>query len=465
MSGLPPDVGRLRGWWFLFRPYLGWTALLSLCAVWFGVLVALQWDGAGPFFAMLGAAFALWWWLSSRYARAGVAVTGSRQADVHALVRETAGERGLPMPDRIWLDQDTRVIGRVRHGRRELVIGLPVAYVLPRSELTALVAHELSVLATPGSTLAVRLYRRWAAAVERSAYLGGRSCSSQKDAAVQEAFGALGEAIERQADGGLPDAQIAALAVLRLKPIRVDFEFFHTLTLNELTEPVGHRRYAIEDIHDGWRRRVAIRGGYLTGLYVDAEHAVAVGRCHPGLNAAARALVGRPLEVTVPVDAVPVSQLSRWERRLLARMACIDQRWHRRRRWRTFQTAPAEIWRRAATARARRPREAVAKVLGREPADSAEAAEVIRTRPIDVALGWNPDWKAEDIDPDRIRAAFSLDLLEDALLGHGWLRADPAVPDLLRAADGTELDGRELTARAASDSSAYAELLRLLSEA
>ena len=30
---------------------------------------------------------------------------------------------------------------------------------------------------------------------------------------------------------------------------------------------------------------------------------------------------------------------------------------------------------------------------------------------------------------DRIRAAFWLDLLEDALLSHGWFRADPAVPN------------------------------------
>lgn len=462
MSGLPGDGGRLRGWWFLFRPHLNWTVLFLVCAVVYGVLVAAQWDAAGPLFAAGGVAFALWWWLSSRYARVGVAVTDTRQAQVHALVRETAARLDAPMPDRVWLGHDTRVIGRVRHGWRELVIGVPAVYALTRAELAALVAHELAVLDTGGSTMAIRLYRHWAASMEQAAHAAEGSPSAEDDAAALRTLGPLGQAIEGQADGRLPDARAAASAVLRFKPMTLDFYLFHNLTRSELTEPVNHRRYAIEDLHDGWRRRVAVRGGQFAGLTIDAGDAAAVGRLHPGLAAAARALVGHPLEVTVPVDAIPVMPLSRRDRRLLSKMACIDPRWHRRRRWRTFETAPAQLWSRTATARVRPVLDAVTRILGRKPESGAEAADVVRNRPIEVAMECNPDWSAEDLDADKIRAGYWALLLEAALLGRGWLRADPAVPNVLRAPGDTELDGTELSARAVAEPAAYAELLQLL---
>ncbi|HEY2673462.1 MAG TPA: hypothetical protein VGJ07_24250 [Rugosimonospora sp.] len=456
---LPGDLGAARGWWLLLRFNAGTVAFAAVVVA----LIALGWSDIGlPAEAVLGAASAAVWWVVARFVPAGAPVTARRQPQMHALVVEVAARMGLPAPDRIWLGHEAAVSGRMGAGRRELVLGLPAAYALSRPELTALVEHELAVLASERPSLAIRLYRRWAESMDDIAVLDDGKRPSRRDAAVAQALGAFAGAVERRADGGLTDAHVAARAFIRHARIDDDYELFRILRHDELRKRVGLRRYRIEDLHDGWRRR-AVAGADLPAWDVDPDEATAVGRRHPGLRAAAKDLVGQPLDFMPAPDAVPLSPLTSRERRRLATKASPDARRDSSRRWRTFEAAPAQVWRRAAARDARSLLDAVAGVLGHEPHTRVEAAEVLRTRPVEVARAdGHPD--SDDLDIGRLQAVGWLDLLEDALLGQGWVRADPAVPGVLRGPDGAPLNGPELGRRAVTDPFAYAELLRLLAE-
>jgi hypothetical protein len=203
-------------------------------------------------------------------------------------------------------------------------------------------------------------------------------------------------------------------------------------------------------------------GWALPGVDAGPDDAADVAAGHPGLAAAARHLVGRPIFGEPPAGTVPIVDLLPRERRRLATMASPDSRRLRWRTWCTFRAAPPVIWQRAAAGHARTVLENVARVTGHAPAGRLEAAEVVADRPIEVTLAGDADLGPDEIDAARSSAVDWLDLLEDSLFERGWLRVDPAVPGALRHPDGTVLDARSLTDRAATDPAAYAELRRLL---
>jgi hypothetical protein len=476
VSEMSAGGARLWAWSFLFRKHLfdmrphpaGVRVSVDhrlVMLVIYGALTAALWSSVGPLLAAAGAVVVLSWWLMLRYKRVGVPVTASSQPNVHHLVCDTAASLDVPVPDRIWLGHTPEVMGRVRLGMRELVIGVGATDLLPRDELAALVAHELSVLAAWNRTVSIRLYREWARLADQRANRGEGSDPDERDAMVLERLDALGEAIERDADGRVSDARTASLALLRLKRIRHEFTMFSMRTVAALSEPVGSRRYAAEDLHDGLRRRIASGGGVLGKLAIDADEAAAVGRCHPGLATAARTLVGHPLSPAAPADTMVVTTLSARERRLLSGMTSrwVDPGWRTRgRRWRTLESLPARVWSAQAVARAQPVRAAITKVLGREPADCVEAAEVIRDRPNEVAHEWAP-WTVEVPEADRHRVGLWHLLLEAELLSNGWVPSDPAIMRLLRAPDGTQLDVWDLVEAATSNPLAWSQLRALCS--
>ncbi len=133
-----------------------------------------------------------------------------------------------------------------------------------------------------------------------------------------------------------------------------------------------------------------------------------------------------------------------------------------RRTWCTFATAPAELWRRDIVATAEGLWDAVAEVLGRRPVDAAEAADVVRTRLVEVCIAQGWAESADDINATSAPVNMWIELLEGTLVEQGWLRVDPAVPGDMRSPAGHVLRGRDLAVRALTDDDAYAELRALL---
>lgn len=457
MSRLPGGVSVVRGCWLLLRLHaiaatLAFAVVLVIAAPWLdsGVRAAVG------FFAVLMVIFAVPDWLMPAHLR----VTEHEQPHLHALVRDAVARLRVPAPDRVWLGHGATVAGQVRLGRRELVIGLPVAYALSRSELAALVEHELTVLDTERAWLSVPLYRRWDESMDDTVALDEGESPRRRDARVLEVLGPLGGAVEQRADAARTDPGAAARALIRQERVGVDYGLFRTIVVGEFASG-GLRSHRIEDLHDGWCRRFAAGAGVSFGV-IDPDEAAMLARRHPLLQAAAQALVGQELPDGLDPAAIEVVTLSRRQRRRLAAQEMPPR--NRGGSWRTFQTAPQRVLRRAASQDARRVLDAVEEVLGRAPAGRAEAADVVRSRPVEVALAATPELEADDIDASKAKAVDWLDLLEDALFDRGWVRADPVVPGILRDRGGAHLDGRDLVRRATSDPFAYAELRRLLAD-
>jgi hypothetical protein len=394
----------------------------------------------------------------------GVPITAESQPALHQLVHDCAARLGVPAPPRIWLGPDAVVESGVdRHGAG-LVIGLPVAFALSRAELTALLEHELGVLSALSGELASEQYRRWAQAID---IVVADADQPPADRTVQR-LGPEAEPVERAADQACADAAVAARAVIRLERLTQDFLIFCT-DVEQALSAFGGLRYRVSDLHDGWRRRLAA-GIATDDEDIDRDEAEMTGGRHPGLAAAARTLVGEPLELSLPPDPVAIAPLTGPQERQLASSFLPERRYVR---WRTFATVPPRMWRRAAARQVRPVLNLVTRALGRKPDGYAEAADVIRTRPADV-MGV----PVEQINIPLFDRDGWLVLLEDRLLGRGWTRIDPAVPGLLRRPDssnpdssnpdsnpdGRRLNGLDLIRRAVADPIAYGELRRLLSE-
>lgn len=445
----------VRGCWLLLRLH-AIAATLTLAVL---IVIALPWLDSGlRVTVVVLAAGTVVSMLTDRWVPDTVPITEYGQPQLDALVCDAVARLGVPAPDRVGLGHESTVVGRVRLGRRELVVGLPIAYALSRAELTALVEHELTVLATGRAWLSLPLYRRWCESMDDTGTLDEGESPRRRDAYVLKVLGPLGGAVEQRADAALSDPCAAALALLRQERVDFDYELFCAVFAGRFG--AGLRPHRIEDLHAGWRRHLAAGAGAPFGM-VDEDEVAAVARRHPRLQAAARAVIGQDPPDGPDPDAIEVAVLSRRQQR---RLAGQEMPRYQGGSWRTFQTAPQRVWRRAVARDARQVLDAVAEVLGREPAGRAEAADIVRNRPVEVALAAAPDCDAGDIDPSRARAADWLDLLEDALFDRGWVRADPVVPGILRDPDGERLDGTDLVRRATTDPFAYVQLRRLLDD-
>jgi hypothetical protein len=118
-------------------------------------------------------------------------------------------------------------------------------------------------------------------------------------------------------------------------------------------------------------------------------------------------------------------------------------------RWYTFATAPARWWAERAWSEAVSARQDAATVLGREPVDDFEVAEVLITRNAEyraagaVRRGEEPEPEPEEhaIDPsDYSPPPILCGLVEDALLHRGWRIDHPAIRGVLIGPEGQRVD-------------------------
>jgi hypothetical protein len=313
----------------------------------------------------------------------GRPLTATTQPALHRLVQDCAARLGVPAPQQIWLGPDTVVEGGFGRRGTGLVVGLPVAWSLSRAELTALIEHELAALAATPTRAEARRYRRWARAKDIVVpYDDGERPPRSAARAVHRLEPRAG-LVERAADGACADAVVAARAFVRLARLSEDLLMF-ALEVQGALSSYGGLRFWVSDLHDGWRRRLDAEAAWavrIDGEVIDLGEAEMTGKRHPLLATAARSLVGQPLDLRPAAEPVEVRPLTIQEQRELAKAFRSESRYVR---WRTFATVPATMWRRDAIRQARLVLAPVARVLGREPADYAEAADVIRSRPAEV---------------------------------------------------------------------------------
>jgi hypothetical protein len=387
-----------------------------------------------------------------------IRVLSDQQPGLVTLVADTARQMNVVEPDRIWIVADARVTAVVAR-RRDLYVGLPLLLTLSDTELRALAAHELSIMSRPRR--AVQLYRAWAAARARVDVTDGVSKVRRRDVRLVAALDGLATEIGVAADHAAAVAvgrNDAMVAVARADYLGLDFSFFVTLLTANLGPRIDGKLLKIEDVHDGWLRRCRAGAG-LPALDIAEFDAWWP---FPFFATIPRSAIGRMLTVTPSAHPIAVDPVTVLARQRLSAALMPDRPRKQRRQWCTFATAPAELWRREAESLASDVVAAVTTVLGREPVDRAEAADVVRTRVIDVCIAQGWATTSEDVSVVRATVSMWLELLEGALLGTGWLRVDPVVPGILRSPAGQVLDGRDLTDCAMTDDAAYADLRGML---
>ncbi len=387
-----------------------------------------------------------------------VRVAPEGQPALTTLVGTVAQRSGLPVPDRIWITSGAAVTAVVRR-RRQLCIGLPLAVALSESQLQAAVARELSVMSH--GRLVVQLYRAWAEAKVRVAQLDETATPKRRDVRMISALDAFGTEIALAADRTAATAigvTEAIAAAAREQYLDLDFRVFSRSTFGVLLPRIKRRRFKIEDLHDGWARCARAGAGMpdVTGADLGSWED------RPYFAPMVSSIAGQLMTVRPSMDAVALGALTTKEQRRLA-TACMPQHVRKQRRtWCTFATAPSEVWRRDIMATADGVWTAVTQVLGHRPADAAEAADVVRTRLVDVCIAQGWAESADDINATSAPVNMWIELLEGALVEQGWLRTDPAVPGNMRSPAGRILAGRDVAVRALTDDEAYAELRDLL---
>jgi hypothetical protein len=224
-----------------------------------------------------------------------VRVGAERQQSLYRLVRNAASRLGVPVPGRIWLGPMAAVQGGVGPRGADLVIGLPVVYALSHAEVTALVEHELAVLAAAPSWGSSRRYRRWARVMDDVVTFDDNDRLPRSAASTLRRLGPRAELVERDADAACGDGAVAARALVRLARVADDFLSF-CVEVEQALSRFGALRFRISDLHDGWRWRLSEGAGSDDGDIDGDEVAMVAGR-HPFLAEAARHLLGQPLDL------------------------------------------------------------------------------------------------------------------------------------------------------------------------
>ena len=205
------------------------------------------------------------------------------------------------------------------------------------------------------------------------------------------------------------------------------------------------RPRVIEDLDDAWRRWITHSTAMsLTGA--DEMLDAFVDRQHPPLSGTAHRLAAGQLSLAPATPAVVLRPLSpRHRRRLVRRVRRLTNR--DAARWYTFATAPDEWWADRARVAAESLREDVAAVLGREPVDDLECAEVLVTRNADVFALRRARWEIDPATPEPEPPSTDYTpppelcaLVETVLLGRGWRLEHPAIRGVLIGTGGERVD-------------------------
>jgi hypothetical protein len=400
--------------------------------------------------------------------RPGVPITEESQPQLWAAVMRVADRVAVPAPRRVWLTHLPEVTVHARRWRYDVWIGLPVLAVLGEHEIRGLLAHQLAQCGFPRPDLVVPLAQRW----REVAAARSDDDAPPDDRETEQALRNAAVEVERVADraaveaAGTPRAAARAIAVVDSLEWEL-YDFLDDLRLPPRTGwPRG--RAAIEDINEVWRR--AVRDGREPWLW-DSDDGVELAHRHPDLADAILVLDEADLTLRPPETPVVLQALTRRERRRIAR------RWLglwtlTPIRWRTVATAPSQWW----AARARRSTEGirarVTELLGRDPVDHAELADVVLRRNDELMALLSPAYgarggatsdgedtndgdtngdgataqesAASDGEPVRLPPVL-LAVLEDALTPLGWRLEHPIVRGVLIGPRGQRIDGRTLT--------------------
>jgi hypothetical protein len=438
-------LARARAWLILFYLLVVAAASPSLAAHWRGLVLA-------PFVAAVVAMQTL--------RPPGARVTAERHPELFALVRDTAARIGAPPPDRIWLAGWPLVAARRPHRNRDLVVGQALLHCLDSVELSALIAHELSILDHRHGWLVGRLYAISSGPTDR------RERLAQDLSRFVEAVERRADAAALAAGGG---AAGRAFAVANLAGLA------HMMFRSSLGVP-GRRwfrsAHAVSDIDDGWRR--VLEHGQVD-VWWDEEEAASRAAAHPGLGAAFGGLTADDVTPR-PAKSVRVGPLTRREQRRLARQSLglvQEGVW-----WTTFAAAPQKWWIARAANELAPIRKAARIVLGRPAADPAEIAVVLHRRNDEVmralrSLVSRRSRKLfEEDDPEQLEESDAgalppppavATLIEETLLRRGWRLEHPAVRGILIGPDGERVDANELV-KSATDDRGFAHVEALLSE-
>ena len=329
----------------------------------------------------------------------GVPVSPSDQPDLWAVVTRLAAQHDTTPPARIWLTHDAVVELRGRR-RKHLLIGQPLFACLSDHELNALLAHAL---------------------------VGPRG----EDAADRAASAAAGH----------PVAAARAFAVVHSLEWAYTYDFVADLDLPRR----GWPRVALEDLDEVWRR--VVREGFTESWWLD-DSPDELGEEHPALANAFHDLSDPDLELRPPTTAIALRPLTRRARRRLARQwqgisPLTPVRWY------TVDTAPQELWAARAGAWVARLRRDAGVLLGRQPTDHVELAEVFLRRTDELLAirvpeaGRRPEPDGADADEPSTPPGI-LFLVEDALFARGWRLEHPAIRGVLTGPRGERVDARTL---------------------
>jgi hypothetical protein len=367
-------------------------------------------------------------------------------------VARVAANLDVSPPRRVWLTHEPEVTVLAGRRRYQVMIGLPVLAVLEEHEIRGLLAHQLAQLAFPRPDLVIPLADRWRdVATARS-----DDDASPDDRGTELALRNTGLAVESAADAaavaGAGSREAAALALTVIDDFFMTLlDFQHSLDL-PTRSPRSLARPALEDIDDVWRR--AVCGGWSAWEWYE-EDLVEVAHRHPDLADAILAIREADVTLHTPRSPLSVRRLNRRARRRLARrwlhMSVLTPA-----TWRTLETAPQDWWAARARHSTKRLRSEIRPVLGRDPVDHVELAEVTLIRIADVVAAYLPEGEVagdseaqagpnpDDHEPLR-PPPILMDVLEDALMSRGWRLEHPMVRGVLIGPQGQRVDGRAFT--------------------
>jgi hypothetical protein len=432
------ELSSWRGWWLAIRGgsvlrivlYGYFVGLFS--AIW-SVVVGLSMHRP-HWFVVAGLCFALTVAMAvAERPPAALRVTIRNQPDLYELVHSVARRLGTPMPRRVWLTHRADVSAGM--GRRlDLLIGLPLVDCMSASQLSALIGHELTLLAQPRSWMTRQVHRVWS---DRSSMYE----KSAKDAALLAKTGGFASTVDASADQAAAVAAgsfAVAAEAFGLAAIASDEHFWFERRVNELSTQ-GKTLIRIRDVEDGWRHLLGTGRGFFPPGFWDPEH---VGLGHPGL---AYALSEAPSpRLGQPLDRVPVAALSPADQRRIVgkRREAV----YRREPWLTFADISPQRVNDVASQGFERARGEVAKLLGRPVPDEAEVVAVLAHRGDELAAqALGPIAEDDDEEDDEEGSSWILiDAAEFLLLGEGWRTEHPAVQGVLISPDGRRVDLRPL---------------------
>jgi hypothetical protein len=388
----------------------------------------------------------------------GVRVTAENQPELWAAVAETAGRVAVTPPQQVWLVHEPEVTLAGRRAQ-QLRIGLPLLRVLDEHAIRALLAHELAHRTFPKTAVVLELANTWRSVAD--ARIDDDAMPEHRDTEAElRALGVAAEAVTDEAAvnaAGTRRRAAHALAVADQLTWTYDIEFLRRLGLPG-SAWWSMTAVGLEDIDDIWQR--VIENGVEPFLW-DEDEAAEVATRHPPLADDLLVLSEADLTLTTPVSALRLHPLDQRSRRRLARRS-LNIPARRYVRWYTVETAPSQWWRDRSARKVERLRTRAAAVLGRDPRDHVELAEVVLLRNeelmrvilgdtnVDVPISeTGPDGAAED--QAATQPPVFLDIIEDALQEQGWRIDHPAVRGVLIGPHGERFDARPLQAMADSE--------------